>query len=179
VKPDTPVGIGCRIIGEFDDDASGFAEAEPEFVSSQATSGPLLAAPAGTPTPAAVPPPSAEALAAAKKFWVKVIRRFTEPVPAKKGRLRVRDSGDPNRGSIEVRCATYRLVVGNDRARHELDVSDKQCLTLFQSETPAREKGEQPWVKELSVPIPWTEIANIQFVVWRSTQGGRRAGKSA
>jgi hypothetical protein len=179
VNSTPPFGIGCRIIGEFDDDASGFAVAEPEFVALEAPSTRLLAVPSGATTQVAVAPPSATALAAAKKFWVKVIRRFTEPVSARKGRLRVRDSGEPNRGSIEVRCGGYRLIVGNDRARHELDVSDKQCLTLFQNEEPTQIDDEHQWAKELSIPIPWTEIANIQFTVWRPAEPNLKAEKSA
>jgi hypothetical protein len=179
VKSIPASGIGCRIIREFDDDASTFAQAEPEFVRVEALSAKFLAGPPSPTTPAFLPP-TPKALAAAKKFWVKIIRRFTESVPAMKGRLRVRDSGAPNRGRIDVAYGRYPATVGNHRSGHELDVSDKLCLTLFHDEEPTGRAGDKGhWVREVSIPIPWTEIVNIQFAIMRPGARHRKAGKTA
>jgi hypothetical protein len=163
--------ISCRIIGEFDVDASAFAEGEPEFVTVDTPAQRWVAGPAGVSAPARFVLPSDEALAAAKKFWLKVICRFTEPVPGNKSRCRVRDSGEPNRGAIEIDCGRYVPAASLRRDiswGHELDVSDKQCLTIFRHEGPMCWTGDEDRrVRELAMPIPWTEIVNIQFEVRR------------
>mgnify|MGYP000863208966 CR=1 FL=1 len=155
--PTTSFGIGCEILAEFEDDASGFVPTKPNFVSV-----PYV----GSPQPAFVPP-TAENLAAAKQFWLPVIAGLTEPVPAKKERLRVRDSELPNCGEIRVESASHpaRRAL---RLGQEISVSNESCLTLFCYEEFAAQCGKGDWVRsELAVPIPWTDIGNIQFEVRR------------
>src|SRR5436309_2850020 len=50
-------------------------------------------------------PPGEDATAAARRFWVEVIRRHTEAVSGSEGRVRVLDSAEPNRGRIVVEQA--------------------------------------------------------------------------
>jgi hypothetical protein len=80
--------------GVFDEDASSFATGESEFVA---------VPPEPRPGPGPFTPPTEEAAAAARKFWLQIIRRFTEPVAGKKGRVRVTDSSEPAaRGEVLV-----------------------------------------------------------------------------
>ena len=182
-----PSAIGCRIVGEFDDDARDFAEAE--FVPPDA----LLARPSDAPSlvagrPAFLPP-SEEALAAARQFWLKVIRRFTEPVPGRKRYVRVRDSGVPNRGRIEVDCGRgwaglsdldASRLPRNHLSAHELDVSDKLCLVLFRRDEPSPgDADNDAWVSEVSIPVPWTEVVRLRFEVQRPAQPDQTARATA
>src|SRR5262249_23675993 len=150
----------------------GFASAEAEFV------------PVGTPpvpraltAPAAAgecppSPPTEEAAAAARKFWLKAIRRFTEPVPEKKGRLRVRHSGNARRSAIRVET---RRVISDGRGvsypqrvrGDEADVADKLFLLLFAEERDPDGGGE---VTQSTTAIPWTDIGNVSFEVTRSAE---------
>src|SRR5438105_1529004 len=117
-----PATVGCRIVAEFDDDAAAFAAAAPELVP--------VAAPEGNarPLPAAL---SEETAAAAKKSWLRIIRRFTEPVPGKKRRLRVLDSEEPNRGEIVIEFGRSPGQPARCLSGYELDAADKLCLSLF------------------------------------------------
>lgn len=157
--------VGCPIIAEFEDDASKCTPVEPEYVSLP-VAGPEAA---GQPLFA---PPRAEAAAAAKKFWLKILRRFTESVPGKKGRLRVADAAAPDEGRIVVECG--RPLVGRDReggelgarAGDEVDFADKYYLVLFGRRLLVLPDG-QARLAESSTPVLWTDVVNIRFEVER------------
>jgi hypothetical protein len=184
MKPTEPFSFGCRIVAEFDDDARAFAQAEAEFVPVKVpptpgvpmTWGPTLQPPSS--------PFSEEVAAAAKKIWLKVIRRFTEPVPGKKGRLRVMHSERPNSGSIIVeygRCLASTGRVGDREGMaqgHELEVTDKLFLTLYRTTRlpPTQHRG---YDEDCITPIPWAEIANIRFEVIRPLTEGEQDSKAS
>ena len=149
MEPVPPLSIAGRIIAEFEDDAAA-------------------------PSPAAAPayvPPSEEAAPAAKRFWVEIIRRHTEEVPGHAGRLRVSGAAAPNRGAIVV-----EHIRADDgpaptlRQGCELDTADAFCLTLVDREGPIALSGDdsgRQGIKESATPVPWTEIRNIRFEVFR------------
>src|SRR5437868_14414048 len=97
MEPVPPLSIGGHIIAEFEDDA---AAATPGAAPASAGAATVSAQTMPADLPPAYAPPSAEAAAAAKGFWVEVIRRHTEAVPGSEVRLRVLDSAEPNRGLI-------------------------------------------------------------------------------
>src|SRR5262249_45568073 len=154
-----PLSIGGHIIAEFEDDA-GAAPQGPAPVSVGAATVSAQAMPVDVPP--AYAPPSEEAAAAARGFWVEVIRRHTETVPGTEGRLRVLDSAEPNRGVIvveHVRAEDGAAVML--RQGCELDVADAFCLTLLDREGPVPLEGtasSRQGIKESATPIPWTEI---------------------
>jgi hypothetical protein len=107
--------------------------------------------------------PSVEHAATAKKVWLPIIRRCTEAVPETKSRLRPLEASQPNRGRIHIeyqRLSSYGKLSG-----YELDISDKMCLLLFSRTDPQSNGVEHNGVIEASIPILWTEIANIRFEV--------------
>jgi hypothetical protein len=182
MNPTPPHGIGCRLIAEFEDDAGTFTEGEAEFVAVEPPSTRGLAVSAGSRLYIPFIPPTDEALATAKKFWLKVIRRFTESVPGKKGHCAVRDSAEPNQGRIVVEYGTTCETHVESARRYfaegyELDFSDKSCLTLFSQEGP---DPSLPYsahqVKDKIIPIPWSEIVQIQFEVRRPASQNRHLG---
>jgi hypothetical protein len=163
---------GIRIVAQFDDDASNFSEAESEIVPISSRKENTTTAPSDG-LNCVFLASSEEASVAAKRFWLKVIRRHAEPVPDKKGRLRVRDAEEPNRGVVKVE---YGRPSAKRRGRHkscsgcELDVTDKTCLTIFarDDEDVHRTDGKSlRWIKETIIPIPWTELAEIRFEINR------------
>jgi hypothetical protein len=161
-----PSDISCKIIGEFEDDAREFTAGEPEYVPVQSPANCGFTARSGEVSQATFHIPSEEALASAKKFWLKIIRRFTEPVPAKKGHVRVRESGEPNLGDIVVMHGAAATEGRGRCCGDELDTSDPLCLAVFRRRE-VNYAGEGPRLEESSFPIPWTEIVNITFEVRR------------
>jgi hypothetical protein len=172
MKPIPAIDNQCRVLAEFTDDASQFAEGEPEFVP--------VATPSARGAPSAVDagsqyifsPPSAESSAVAKTFWLDVIGRFTEPVAGRGNRLRVLDAAEPNRGTIEVEyLPRFGLSFDLDSiSGRELDVAHKQWLVLYDHREPSQYPGDpdgQLRVRESAVPILWTEIARMHFSVDR------------
>jgi hypothetical protein len=153
VTPTPPFGIGCRILAEFDDDASACAEAEAEFVPVQPTHGKLAAV--------AFSPPAERLIA--KELWLKVIQQYTEPVPGDGNRLQVRDSGQPKSGSIEVR---YGIDTHHHASATVLDVTGDRCLVLLRIDS--REDAGRGKVKVTNgyLSIPWNEIVELQFHVY-------------
>jgi hypothetical protein len=168
MEPDPTISISGRILAEFVDDAKDCMPTEAEFVPVPIVPRPATQVLSRPGLQDAFSPPIEEAATAAKKFWLKIIRRFTEPVPGKKGRLRARDSAEPNRGRITIECArrsAVKLFSGS-----ELDISDKLCVTLFVNDKPVPSSGHgggQRWVRESAIPVPWTEVVNIRFKVDR------------
>src|SRR4051812_9840051 len=132
MKPAGPVGVGCLIVGEFDDDASGFGQEAAEFVpvTGRPSTGPHWSPGAGL-LPVPLSPFTEAAAAAARKGWLKIVRRFTEPVPGKKKRLRVVGSEPGNRGKIFVEFGGRFLWGGESKSPEksasgcELEVTDK------------------------------------------------------
>src|SRR5262249_50915200 len=101
MEPVPPLSIGGHIIAEFEDDAAGH---EPHSAPAAGTGQGGAAAIPPVPVDANPPPapPSEGAAVAAKRFWMEVIGRHTEPIPGSETRLRVRGSAEPNRGVIVV-----------------------------------------------------------------------------
>jgi hypothetical protein len=162
MKPVPPLSIGGHIIAEFEDDA-GAAPAESAAGAARA----LTVSAEAVQLDAACAPPGEDPAAAARQFWIEVIRRHTEEVPESAGRLRVRDSAEPNRGVIVVEQAGIAAAL---RQGCELDVADALCLTLVDREGPVPLEGadsSRQGIKESATPIPWVEIRNIRFEVIR------------
>jgi hypothetical protein len=165
MKPVPSLSIGGHIIAEFEDDAGAApaaGTARAQTVSAEAVQ-----------LDAACAPPGEDPAAAARRFWVEVIRRHTEDVPGSAGRLRVRDSSEPNRGVIVVEQA------GDAAPRQgcELDVADALCLTLVDREGPVPLEvadSSRQGIKESATPIPWAEIRNIRFEVIRPLDPGAK-----
>lgn len=155
MTPTPPFGVGCRIIAEFDDDASACAEAEAEFVPVQSPHGKLTAV--------AFPPPVERAFATAKELWLKVIQQYTEPIPEDGNRLQVRGSGEPKAGSIEVR---YGIDTHHHASATVLDVTGDRSLVLLRIDS--REDTGRGTVKVTNgyLSIPWNEIVELQFHVY-------------
>src|SRR5213596_2915347 len=126
MEPVPPLSIGGHIIAEFEDYA-GASSPGPSGGSARA----LTVSAEAVQMDAACAPPSEDAAAVARRFWIEVIRRHTEAVPGSQGRLRVLDSAEPNRGLVVVEHVRAdegaALVV---RQGCELDVADAFCLTL-------------------------------------------------
>jgi hypothetical protein len=148
VEPTTSVSLGCRIVAEFDE-TNILPDSEEEFV------------------PLPVRPHdrfllySADAAATARTFWLKVIRRYTERVPGKRNHLRVRDVAAEADGRIIVE---HGVEHRSSKAGSELDVSDKLCLTLFDTNESRSSSGEETRTTH-TIPIPWTEILNVRFEI--------------
>jgi hypothetical protein len=162
MEPVPPLSIGGHIIAEFEDDAGA---APPQHAPESARA--LTVSAEAVQVDAACAPPNEDASAAARRFWVEVIRRHTEAVPGSESRLRVLDSAEPNRGLIVVEQAGTAAV---QRQGCELDVADALCLTLVDREGPVPLEGvasSRQGIKESATPIPWTEIRNIRFEVIR------------
>jgi hypothetical protein len=177
MEPVPPLSIGGHIIAEFEDDA-GAAPPQPAPENARA----LTVSAEAMQVDAACAPPSEDANAAARRFWVEVIRRHTEAVPGSENRLRVRDSAEPNRGLIiveHVRAEDGAMLML--RQGCELDMADTFCLTLVDREGPIRLEGSlscRQGIKESTTPIPWTEIRNIRFEVIRPLDPGLDTGKA-
>src|SRR5262245_60219188 len=136
--------ISCNEFQEFDEDATGFGEAEAEFVPVP----PPRHAGAGR-------RPTAEDIAAARDCWLKVISRFAKTRPGKKNLLRVRE-GVTDQPTIVIRHA--QPLVGTVSLRgEELDVTDKTYLVLFATET------DTNGTRLVSSAVPWFEIESIAF----------------
>ncbi len=157
------------MIAEFDDDASHFASAEPEYVPLPTASIPTHLQPGGAGP--AFSPPSPAAAAAARKFWLKVLHRFTEPVPGTKGHLRLPRTDPTEEPRILIECAPLvsrgcngggsRTWVGR-----EVRVDDKGYLLLFGERVLDRRPGDPDGhlrVAAFSAPVLWTDIINIRF----------------
>jgi hypothetical protein len=154
--PQTDSGtVSCDTLIEFDE--LNVVGTEAEFaVRPPAPSGPTLAN--GQLVPGARP--SAKDVAAAKKMWLPIIRRCTEPVSGNKGRLRPVEAESPTQGRIVIdyqRGPRYGQYRGS-----EVDISDKMFLLLFDRE-PAGPKS----VIESTIPVLWTDIINIRFEIER------------
>src|SRR5947208_2154618 len=100
--------------------------------------------------------------ATAKKAWLRVLARFTEPVPGQEGRIRVRvNAAQAESGVISVERrgdvaagSRYREYTGQ-----ELDVGDDLFLIVFSESAPTTEQPDR--VCEYAHTIFWTEIASI------------------
>lgn len=109
----------------------------------------------------------------AREFWMDVIRHYTEPLPGSGGgRLRVRGTDDPNRGRVVVEHnQAVRGAAPLVATRHgsELDVSDERCLALIRWEGPLTPDGggAGQGITESITPIPWTDILNVRFEIFR------------
>src|SRR3954451_2811767 len=82
--------------------------------------------------------------ATAKKAWLRVLARFTEPVPGQEGRIRVRVNaaqGESGAISIERRAEGAAGSRYREYAGAELDVGDELVLIVF---THSDSTGEQP-----------------------------------
>jgi hypothetical protein len=149
VEPEPVETLSCDTLTVFEDDARSYARTEPEFVP------PFRAIEPAYP----FTPPTKEAAAAARRFWLTVIRRFTEPVPEHRGRVRVKGSGDPEGGEFILQHGMGRTprersaVPPQATTGGELDVAHTLYLTVYR----AIDGGV-----EFS-PIPWTELVQIRF----------------
>jgi hypothetical protein len=174
MNPAPSFSTGCRIVAEFDDDASSFADAEPEFVPVEAPPVPTLA----TLLQSAFLTTSEEAAVAAKKQWLRVIRRFTKPDPGTKRHLRLPDSEEPEGSQVEVEYG--RGAVGERplcQAGSRVDASDKFFLVLYRTEAVAGRSGEDgSWVTEKAIHIPWTEIICLGVSVRRRIDTKQKSG---
>jgi hypothetical protein len=105
----------------------------------------------------------------AREFWMDMIRHYTEPGPG--GRLRVRGADDPNRGRVVVEHnQAVRGAAPLVATRHgsELDVSGERCLALIRWEGPLTpDGGAGEGITESITPIPWTDILNVRFEIFR------------
>ncbi len=158
MEPPPTIGVGCRIIAEFEDDASAVTTAEPEFVPVNALPFPVILVPARANSPLTLFPPSEEATTA-RTSWLRIVQRFTEPVPENEGRLRVLGSEGPRHPSLSI--GLRGRTNGEKPCAYvgtEVDVTDKQILLLFHKV--GDESNEPRW---RTTAIPWTEISNIQF----------------
>jgi hypothetical protein len=180
------VDVGPDKIVHFVDDASGFLDRDPEFAALMP-----LPAPASMPywdrtvQPTFVPP-TAKAAAAAKKFWLPIIRRYAEPIPGKKGRLRVCAAGECNHGLIVVEdggCGafphTFQRANRPCFSGSEIEVSDKLFLTLFHTEDLAPNSTEAAGAKRIResiMPVPWTSIVNMRFELNHLEESAAKTG---
>jgi hypothetical protein len=174
------VSLSCRLVGEFDEDARQYAPVEPEFVpvSELPAPGEFLLFPHTRPRFEF--PPSDEVSRKAREFWRKVIRRFTEPVPGKKNRFRVKNVAPEQNGSVVIESqgphATLNGVAGTlvypvrTFSGEELEVSDKLCLVLFDTSELAGSEGTAERIRETVIPLPWSEIVNVRFEVTREVE---------
>jgi hypothetical protein len=158
VTPTPPFGIGCRVIAEFDDDASACAGDEAEFVPVQSAQGP---------PPAFAFSQRTEGLLAAKELWLKVIQQHTEPVPGDGGRLQVRGSGKATSGSIEVR---YGVDTHYHASAPIMDAAGDRSLVLFRADSQEGPGRGQVRVTKGVLSIPWNEIVELQFHVYEAGQ---------
>src|SRR5258707_1015073 len=101
MEPNHAASVSGRIVAEFQDDASQFLSGEPEFVPSLAPSAPMnsVALKAWSLAPCFY-----EIAALAKKAWMRVISRFTEPVQGDGSRVRVRVNTESESGKVCVEC---------------------------------------------------------------------------
>src|SRR5437016_28801 len=147
------------MIAEFEDDARAVATTEPEFVPVNGVPLPAGFVSAWANSQSAVFPPFTEATTAARASWLRIVQRFTEPVPENESRLRVRGSEGSRSPSIWV---GLRGSVNGERASAhagtEVDVTDKQFLLLFSK---VDSDNHEPCCR--TTAIPWTEISSIQF----------------
>jgi hypothetical protein len=164
VDNSSPGTISCRELHVFEEDASGFATAEPEYAAGFSPNNKVRAEPAIVRILSPVAP-SGEAIAAARKCWLKVIQRFTEPVPGKKKHRRVIG------GSIGIQHVAVRLAYPLGRAAgqngtclgasnifgDELDCGDKSYLVICRTETDAGSS------RMVASAVAWVEIAQVIF----------------
>src|SRR5262249_42877870 len=80
-------GISGRLLREVEGDASQFHSAEPQYAPSAVNGVPvLLSAPAGWMAQASL---TRESAAVAKAAWVRVLKRFTEPMAGDEGCVQI------------------------------------------------------------------------------------------
>src|SRR5438067_526908 len=113
------------MLAEFEDDASAAASAEPEFVPVNTLPLPVVLLAPAADSQSAVFPPSETSTTTARSSWLRIVQRFTETVPEKESRLRVRGSEGP--GSPWIRVGLRGSVNGERAHAHagtEVDVTD-------------------------------------------------------
>jgi hypothetical protein len=151
------ITVGQPLI-EFEDDAGAFVAAETESVRLP----PVVARlPVSDKAAGDVALPSPQQASAAKKVWVPIIRRCTEPVPGAKSHLRPRNAGAPNRGRILIE---YERSSGRGQLSGcELDISDKLFLLLLSRDEPRQNIADGAGALDAATPILWTEIVSVRF----------------
>jgi hypothetical protein len=160
--------VSGRLVAEFQDDArQPLAAAEPVPSAPTDTGGMS----AGSLAPRAVP--TQEAAALAKTAWLRVIRRFTEPVPGEQSRVRVQAEGEAGRVSVECRGGPEGQPSWRTFSGSELDVGDDFFLTIFLQEE-SRASQQHGVASEHSFTIPWTEIACLHFERSRRVEPDRQ-----
>jgi hypothetical protein len=107
-----------------------------------------------------------------------VLRRFTQAVPGKKGRLQGKGSDDAHCRRVIVETGeSVSLGQGGDvfpqrrcYVALEVDVQDRFYLALFNQSGPDQ-CGDDPVgqfrITESTTPVLWTEIARISFEAQR------------
>jgi hypothetical protein len=177
MNPENIETISCKIIAEFEEDASGFVEdldSLSEQEPSETSAASLALGQQG------LFPPSKEAAAAARKFWLQIIRRFTEHSPGKKNRLQVKGATAPNHAKIIIEAGRHwysmggltgtSALPGRSYSGAELEISDKWCVVLAGQEEDKNCQGESNKMDEITetlIPVPWTDIVNLRFELTR------------
>jgi hypothetical protein len=126
--------------------------------------------------------PSKSALAAARQFWTKVIRRCGEPVPGTKGEFQPRPAESAESATFRVFVVDFPRTIPNCV---RLVTTDPRVLILFRcspaESVPRHAQGNGTadpggWETLVTTPVPWTAISSLEVVSYRRTTPTAAAG---
>jgi hypothetical protein len=140
--------VGSPIVAEFDDDAN-------ESVAQDLS-------PNG--------PPTQEASVATKRFWLRAIEKFTEPVDGEPNRRTARMSRERDRNPIRITSGAHRAGESPELLQRpeshwgfEIDTTDDYFLILYHQKA-INIDGKVQNVRT-AITIPWVDLKGFQAEV--------------